>query len=219
MEQRELLMIGTRELRNILLNQHPRLRSIFRIQRLQFTTIINLEEVQTMLEKDNRMFDVILVYSGQYLYPLKRHADHLCLEKWQLRKTADYMEKLIKILSKHCRLVVVADTHPRILNTPMQCNKFNVVTQFRGKLLIKQLIRDRIPSNVRFLLFANMLHGYYYRSPHSNIPWQCRTIDFAQRFLNDNEVDLTEEGNRIVQNLTATALLKIAQNYFFYYCI
>ena len=219
MEQRELLMIGTSELRKIRLDQHPRLRSIFRTQRILFTNSINLEEVQTMLEQRNRMVDVILVYSGQYLCPMKRHGDHLCLERWHLRKTAEYMGKLITILSKHCRLVVIADTHPKILNTPMQCNKFNVATQFRGKLLIKQLIRDRIPTNVRFLLFASMLHGYYYRSPQRNIPWQCRSIDFAQRFLNDTEYDLKEEGNRIVQNLTATALLKIAQNYFFYYCI
>lgn len=216
MEQKNLLTVGTSNLRKLRLNQHHKLRSVFRIQQLIFNTMISPEELEQSLKELNCTFDVALLHSGNYLLPTKLHRGHICLDPtWNLNKTTDYIATLIKVLEKYSKLIIITETHPRSLYTPRECESFNSRIQFRFRRLIKQLMLKRaLVGNVRFLSFTMIVKDYFLiRTREKHLPWRYMPVEFARRFLTFSGVHLNELGNDILQDLTASHILRIFWNH------
>lgn len=215
MEQRKLLTIGTSNLRRLRLQQNHSLRAKFRIQQIINKGWIDPEKLEQQIQELNSRFDVILFHSGNWLYPTRPHWDHFCLKRWDLGEATKYIEKLINIMEKYATLVVITETHPRSLQNPKRCESFNAGTQLRFRRIVKKLLLDGVlTGNVRFLGFATLIKDYFYRIGERTLPWRHMGEEFSKRFLTFSEIHLGEEGNDILQDLTATHLVRISQNYF-----
>ena len=217
MRQRSILLIGTSNLWRLRLDQHHCLRSVIRIQQIIFRNHINPEELQKKLQEHNCIFDIVLIHSGNWLYPTRLHNGHLCLQNWYLENATEHIIQLIRTVEPFSKLTIITETHPRILHAPRNCLSFNPMIQGRFWKVIKNLLHKRVLNHkVRFLSCTTVVQEYFLKNGEGYIPWNQLPLTFSRRFLNSSEIHLGQQGNVILQDLLVAQILNIARNYFFY---